>query len=78
MWQVLGEVRCPLLSVRGARSDMYAPETVTKMKAANARMRVVEVDAGHNIVSENLAGLLAAVRPFIAEFEESEHVHQRH
>jgi len=32
LWQLIGEVRCPLLSMRGTRSDLYAAETVPKMK----------------------------------------------
>lgn len=60
MWGLIGEVRCPILSMRGARSDMYAPETVQKMKAANSRLQVAEVDAGHNIAGENPQGFLAA------------------
>jgi pimeloyl-ACP methyl ester carboxylesterase len=75
LWQILGEVRCPILSVRGARSDMYAPETVAKMKAANPGLRVVEVDAGHNIGGENPDGLIAVMKPFIAELEEKSHAH---
>jgi len=78
MWQVLGEVRCPILSLRGARSEMYAPETVAKMKAANAGLRVVEVDAGHDIGGENPQGLVAAMRPFLAELEEKSHAYERH
>ena len=62
MWQLIGEVRCPILSMRGARSDMYAAETVAKMKAANPRIEVVEVDAGHNIAGENPQGFLEAFR----------------
>lgn len=58
MWQIIGEVRCPILSVRGKRSDMYAAETVAKMKAANPRLEVVEVDSGHDIAGENEAALL--------------------
>ena len=34
MWEVLGEVQCPILSMRGSRSDMYAPETVAKIREA--------------------------------------------
>src|SRR2546427_12322835 len=65
MWQLIGEVRCPILSLRGARSDMYAPETMQKMKAANPHMSVVEVEnAGHDIAGDNAAGLLAALRAF--------------
>jgi pimeloyl-ACP methyl ester carboxylesterase len=77
MWALLGELRCPVLSMRGSRSDMYARETVEKMKAANARLQVVEVDAGHNIGGENRAGFLAAIRPFLSSLEKT-HEHQRH
>jgi pimeloyl-ACP methyl ester carboxylesterase len=75
MWQILGEATCPILSVRGTRSDMYAPETVARMKAANAGLRVVEVDAGHNIGGENPDALIAVMRPFIAGLEERSHAH---
>jgi esterase len=67
MWQLLGEVRCPMLSMRGSRSDMYAPETVQKMKAANPRLQVAEVDAGHNIAGENPQGFLKAFDSFCRE-----------
>jgi len=77
MWQLLGEVRCPILSMRGSRSDMYAAETTAKMKAANPRLALVEVDAGHNIAGENPQGFVAALRPFLALLEES-HAHERH
>ena len=76
MWQLIGEARCPILSMRGARSDMYAPETKEKMKAANPRLQVAEVDAGHNIAGENPRGFLAAMRPFLASLEKS-HEHAR-
>ena len=74
MWQLLGEVRCPILSLRGKRSDMYASETMAKMRAANPRLEVFEVDAGHNIAGENPAGFIAAVRGFL---EEPSHAHER-
>ena len=69
MWQVIGRIRCPILSIRGSRSDMYAPENVAKMKGANARVAVIEVDAGHNVAGENLNGFLGAINPFIASLE---------
>lgn len=75
MWQLIGEVRCPILSMRGSRSDMYAPETRDKMKAANPRVSIVEVEAGHNIAGENLEGFLAALRPFLASLEEKNHAY---
>jgi len=76
MWPLIGEVRCPILSLRGACSDMYAPETGPKMKAANPRLQVVEVkDAGHNITGDNPHGLIAAIRSFA---KEKPHEHERH
>ena len=77
MWQLLGEVRCPVLSMRGSRSDMYAAETRDKMKAANPRLQIAEVDAGHNIAGENPQGFLGALNPFLASLEHKTHEHQR-
>ena len=68
MWQLLGEVRCPILSLRGARSDMYAAETVQKMKAANPRLQVAEIpDAGHDIAGDNPDSLVAALDAFMKQ-----------
>jgi len=77
LWRALGELAMPTLVVRGARSDLFAPETVAKVTAANPRIRLVEVDAGHNVAGDNLEGLLAALRPFLASLEER-HAHARH
>ena len=62
LWQLLGELRCPVLSMRGTRSDLYAAETKGKMQAANPQVQIAEVDAGHNIAGENPQGFLAALR----------------
>ena len=48
---------------------MFAPETVAKVKAANPRLSVVEVDGGHNVAGDNPEGFLAAIRPFLAGLE---------
>jgi len=77
MWALIGEVRCPILSMRGTRSDMYAPDSVAKMQAANPRLHVVEVDAGHNIAVENPAGFLQQINDFLSETEKA-HEHARH
>jgi pimeloyl-ACP methyl ester carboxylesterase len=78
MWQVLGELRVPTLVIRGARSDLFAPETAAKVKAANPRIQLAEVDGGHNLAVDNPPGFLAAVRPFIASLQEKSHAHARH
>ena len=77
MWQTLGELRAPTLVIRGTRSDLFAPEAAARVTAANPRIRLAEVDAGHNVVGDNLAGFLAAVRPFLASLEEKSHEHAR-
>jgi pimeloyl-ACP methyl ester carboxylesterase len=69
MWQVLGELACPVLVLRGAQSDLFAPETADKVRAANPRIRLAEVPGGHNIAADNPDGLLAAVGPFLRQLE---------
>jgi len=78
MWQVLGELRMPTLVLRGARSDMFAPENAAKVRAANPRIQLAQVDGGHNLALDNLPGFLAAVRPFIASLQENSHAHTRY
>lgn len=73
MWQVLAEVKCPTLVIRGSRSDLFAPETVSKMRGVNPRFTVLEVDAPHDIAGENPEGFLAALKPFLATLEEKRH-----
>jgi pimeloyl-ACP methyl ester carboxylesterase len=69
MWQVVGEIACPILALRGRQSDMFAAETAPKLAAANPRIELLELDGGHNIAGDNPSGLIAAVRPFLAALE---------
>jgi pimeloyl-ACP methyl ester carboxylesterase len=71
MWQVLGEIACPILALRGRQSDMFASDTMPKLRAANPRIRLVELDGGHNIAGDNPAGLVAAVGSFVDSLERS-------
>ncbi len=65
LWQVLAQIACPTLVIRGARSDMFAAATVARVLAANPRIALVEVDAGHNVAGENPEGFLEAAGRFI-------------
>jgi pimeloyl-ACP methyl ester carboxylesterase len=58
-----------VLVLRGAQSDMFAPESAAKVAAANPRIRVIEVAAGHNVAGDNPDGFLAAVGPFLRQLE---------
>lgn len=66
MWQALARLRVPTLVVRGTKSDLFAAETVEKVKAANPLIRVVEVNAGHDVAGENITALVGALRGFVA------------
>jgi len=48
---------------------MYGAPAAEKMKAANARLQLAEIDAGHDIAGQNRDGFLAAVQPFLARID---------
>jgi pimeloyl-ACP methyl ester carboxylesterase len=73
MWQVLGEVSCPTLVVRGTRSDLFAPEAAARMRSVKSYFTLAEVEAPHDIPGENPQGLLAVLAPFLAAVEEKRH-----
>jgi esterase len=55
MWAVLTKVACPVLVMRGARSDMFAAETAVKVRAANPRVQIVEMNTGHDVAGSDPA-----------------------
>jgi pimeloyl-ACP methyl ester carboxylesterase len=65
LWAALGKVRCPILAIRGTRSDMFAAETVGRVRSANPDLTLVEVVAGHDVAGDNPAALLAEVSAFL-------------
>ena len=69
MWDALARVQCAVLAVRGTRSDMFAEDTVGRVKAINRNITLVEVDAGHNVGGENPGALLAEVGKFLESLE---------
>jgi pimeloyl-ACP methyl ester carboxylesterase len=71
MWAALGRIACPVLVIRGSRSDMFAVETIAKVKAANPRITLVEVDGGHNVGGDNPAGFVRAARAFLNAQEDA-------
>jgi pimeloyl-ACP methyl ester carboxylesterase len=66
LWDRLAAIRCPVLVVRGAESDILAPETAVRLGAlVHAEVRTVP-GAGHSVMGDNPSGFLAAVEPFLA------------
>lgn len=67
MWEVLRRVPCPILVLRGTRSDMFSPEIAAQFRAAKPDARFVEIEAGHNIGGEQPDRLVAEVREFLSD-----------
>jgi len=66
LWQQVAAIRCPVLIVRGAESDILAPEVAARFGGiVGAEVRTV-AGAGHSVMGDNPAGFLAAVEPFLA------------
>jgi esterase len=65
-WARLAQIRCPTLVVRGANSPVLSRAGAERMAQTIPTGRWVEVPAsGHSVNQDNLAGFLAAVRPFL-------------
>jgi pimeloyl-ACP methyl ester carboxylesterase len=67
IWPRLGKITCPILLLRGEKSDMVTPELAQRMLQENARIRLVEIpDSGHNIPAEQPLAMAREVRRFLA------------
>ena len=60
-WRALGAVRCPVLVVRGTRSNVLSAEVARRMAGALGDGRLVELDAGHNVALDRPRELADAV-----------------
>src|SRR5439155_576398 len=59
-------ITCPTLIVRGAESDVLAPETAKRMLATNPHARLVEVPgAGHTVPGEQPAAFQRLLTEFL-------------
>ena len=48
-WQALREITCPLVVVRGTRSNVLSSETAERMRTLRPGIQLIELDAGHNV-----------------------------
>ena len=63
LWEALRAIRCPVLLVRGTRSNVLSADVAQRMVKGLADGRVVELDAGHNVALDRpkeLADLVVA------------------
>ncbi len=62
----IGNIGCPTLIVRGARSDILSDAAAQRFASALPRAQWIRVeDAGHNVQGDNPRGLLDVMRPFL-------------
>jgi pimeloyl-ACP methyl ester carboxylesterase len=67
LWPLWGALACPTLLVRGADSDILAPETARRMVDTLPHARLVEVPgAGHTVPGDQPDMFLALLREFLA------------
>lgn len=65
-WGELAEVRVPTLILRGTRSDRYTPEALARVDKDFPRVRLVHVEAGHDIPGAAPEALIRSVSEFLA------------
>ena len=66
LWKALARISCPTLVVRGAASDVLAPDTADRMveeTLSQGRLAVVP-QAGHSVMTDNPDGFREAVTSF--------------
>lgn len=64
-WALMKDIAMPLMVVRGARSDLFAPETMDKVKATQPAAETHTLDGGHDLARDNPEGLVTLARGFI-------------
>ena len=68
LWECIEKISCPTLIVRGAESDIFAPETMARMLEVIPHSTSVTVPrAGHLVAGDNPADLVQALLPWLHE-----------
>ena len=65
IWQTLAAVLCPIMIVRGLRSDRYTPE-MARINRDYPNIEWVTVNSQHDVADQAPQELVAAVRKFSA------------
>jgi esterase len=66
LWDALRAIRCPVLLVRGTRSNVLSAEVAQRMAKTLRDGRLIELDAGHNVALDRPRELAEAVLEFAA------------
>jgi esterase len=70
LWRDLRAIRCPVLVVRGTRSNVLSAEVAQRMVKSLANGRLLELDAGHNVALDRPRELADAVVAFASDADD--------
>jgi pimeloyl-ACP methyl ester carboxylesterase len=65
LWPVLAELTVPILVLRASESNMFAPETLDKVRKTNPRITATELAGSHDLAGDNPEGLVRVIRDFL-------------
>lgn len=65
LWALLGGLPMPSLFLRGSTSNMFAPETMAKVRDANPQAQVTELSGSHDLSGDNPDGVTGTVAAFL-------------
>ena len=69
LWQIIGEITCPVLLIRGAGSAMFSPQTARRMIGTLRNGRLVTVPvAGHGVMMDNPREFNDALSQFVRTY----------
>ena len=70
-WEALARIPCPTLVVRGAASDVFAPDTADRMvhEVLQKGALAVVPQAGHSVMTDNPKGFESALSGFLLSGE---------
>lgn len=66
LWAMVAALQAPSLFIRGSASDMFAPETMNKIRAVQPKAQVIEIAGSHDLIGDNPDGLVDAVSRFLS------------
>jgi pimeloyl-ACP methyl ester carboxylesterase len=64
LWDALRVIRCPVLLVRGTRSNVLSADVARRVVKTLADGRLIELDAGHNVALDRAKELATSVIEF--------------
>jgi pimeloyl-ACP methyl ester carboxylesterase len=65
VWAMLADVKCPILVVRGLKSDRWTPDILARMQRDYPKIEWATVDSQHDVPYQDPDGLVTAVRKFV-------------